>query len=248
MRAGRPPKLGNQRCTKKKCVGYGELGRNRPHSRLNSKNITNVRFAEHYTFIHNDRKIREHYSTKKDKSADYKKHPLGKTLKSIDRLCDDNNKRKHAIKLREEKYRLLHGSTWTHEEKWRFYMALDKVWRTVIEPLDKRINWYQKFGEFIRANPAFSSFIKDDELIKTLGLTGVLSNRRVSMDRMIEAEIDQGSGPLLEQFCYLDEKYEIPRLRIREKDTRQRLKQWEGRPLNDYTGIEEEDPTPTLPS
>ena len=150
------------------------------------------------------------------------------------RIC----KIEHGIRLLEQRLRAHHGSRWEHDEKRRFYMALDKVWKTVVEPRAKIIDIYREIREVIMANPRLCLFFEDDNLIKLLGLTDMLSGKRVSHDRIIQSALNQGNGPLLKQICYLFEKFELPRRRKRDEDRRKKLSEWRGRPTDDYTGME----------
>ena len=76
----------------------------------------------------------------------------------------------------------------------------------------------REIREVIMANPRLCLFFEDDNLIKLLGLTDMLSGKRVSHDRIIQSALNQGNSSLLKHICYLFEKFELPRRRKRDED------------------------------
>lgn len=222
---GRDRKLGDQQCPKIDCIGYGELGRYRQHSRLKSKNMANVRFAKHYTFIHNNRGIPEHY-------AAYSNRQFWHRDTIVDKIEEETYKSSHYFYKIVERVKTL---PLTEEDKRRWVIACIKHQENVIIP-KKHILVTLQMEELSRLTGeplpediqhAYNGFVEGMRDLKEKSRARKEVVDKWPRNKVIrEAEKVLMKDPYLSVWRYIYEKYDRPERLKRNRRRNKKVSDW----------------------
>ena len=201
-------KLGNEICPDHQSQGYI-----RHHNRRNAKS-ENTRYAGHYTFVHNDRTIKEHYISNKRLPAHHikdnlnKKEPsemdamervqyalqgIAERFKTFPHNEDDTKRLTSALSLFEEGLEELKAIRFIYHMKWRFDSShqpmperLQRAWNLVVQMEKIQEQKAQQLNKLMQKNPE-----EYDRYLENTIRSNPLKNLLLEIHRIMEKNLGQ---------------------------------------------------------